>query len=140
MFKTHYGHLKYVVMPFGLTNAPDVFQHLMNNVFCEYLDDFVVYYIDDIFIFSKNMEGHERHACLVLESFKRWDFMPNWRSVNSINLKWNSWVMSFLEMAFTWILIRFRPLFIELLQLLFEISNVFLYLPNFIDVSLLTIL
>jgi hypothetical protein len=45
-------------MPFGHINAPNVFQHLMNDIFCEYLDDFVVYYIDDIFIFSKNMEGH----------------------------------------------------------------------------------
>ncbi len=58
MFKTHYSHLKYVAMPFGHINAPNVFQHLMNDIFCEYLDDFVVYYIDDIFIFSKNMEGH----------------------------------------------------------------------------------
>jgi hypothetical protein len=48
-------------------------------------------------------------------SFKRFDFMPNWRSVISINLKWNSWVLSFLEMAFAWIFTRFRPLLIGLL-------------------------
>jgi len=52
MFKIHYNHLKYVVMPFGHINALNVFQHLMNDAFCEYLDGFVVYYIDDIFIFS----------------------------------------------------------------------------------------
>ncbi len=69
MFKTCYNHFEYVVMPFGLTNAPTIFQHLMNNVFCEYLDNFVVCYINDIFIFSKNMEGHECHVCLVLEKF-----------------------------------------------------------------------
>jgi hypothetical protein len=51
MFKTHYDHFEYVVMPFGLTDTPIIFQHLMNNVFCEYLDDFVVYYINDILIF-----------------------------------------------------------------------------------------
>jgi hypothetical protein len=62
----------------------------MNNVFHEYLDDFVVCYIDDIFIFLKNMEDHEHHAHLVLEKFERLDFMPNWKSMNSINLKWNS--------------------------------------------------
>jgi hypothetical protein len=39
----------------------------MNDVFCEYLGDFVICYIDDIFIFSKNMEDHDRHVCLVLE-------------------------------------------------------------------------
>jgi hypothetical protein len=69
MFKTHYSHFKYLMMPFGLINAPNVFQHLMNDVFCEYLDDFVGCYIDDIFIFSKNMEDHERHVHLVLEKF-----------------------------------------------------------------------
>ncbi len=70
MFKTHYDHFKYFVMPFGLTNTPTIFQHLMNDVFCEYLDDFVIYYIDDIFIFSKNMEDHERHVHLVLEKLQ----------------------------------------------------------------------
>jgi len=67
--RNHYGHFEYVVMPCGLTNAPIVFQHMINDVFCEYLDDFVVYYIDDIFIFSKNMADHEHHVHLVLEKF-----------------------------------------------------------------------
>jgi hypothetical protein len=58
MVKTCYSHFEYVVMPFGLTNMPIIFQHMMNDVFCEYLDDFVVYYIDIIFIFSNNMEDH----------------------------------------------------------------------------------
>jgi hypothetical protein len=69
--KTCYDHFEYVVMPFGLTNVLVVFQHLMNNVFCEYLDNFMVYSIDDIFIFSKNMEDHECHVCMVLE--KLWE-------------------------------------------------------------------
>ncbi len=59
-FCTHYGHFEYVMMPFGFTNAPIVFQHLMNDDFHEYLDDFVVCYIDDIFICSKNFEEHEQ--------------------------------------------------------------------------------
>jgi len=46
-----YDHFEYVVMPFGLPNEPIVFQHMMNDVFHEYLDDFVVHYIDDIPIF-----------------------------------------------------------------------------------------
>jgi hypothetical protein len=65
--KTCYGHFEYVVMPFGLTNALVVFQQLMNDVFREYLDDFMVCYKDDILIFSKNMEDHECHVLLVLE-------------------------------------------------------------------------
>ncbi len=71
MFKTHYNHFEYVVMPFGLTNAHVVFQHMMNDVFREYLDDFVVYYINDILIFSKNMVNHEHHVHLVLEKASR---------------------------------------------------------------------
>jgi hypothetical protein len=58
---------EYIVIPFRLTNALVIFQHLMNDVFCEYLDDFVVCYINDMFIFLTNMEDHERHVCLVLE-------------------------------------------------------------------------
>jgi hypothetical protein len=66
-FKYYYGHFEYVVMPFGLINAPFVFQHLINDVFREYLDNFVICYINNILIFSKNMEDHERHVRLVLE-------------------------------------------------------------------------
>jgi len=73
-------------------------------------------------------------------SFERLDFMPNWENVNSTNLKWNSWVTSSLEMAFAWILVKFKPLLIGLFQLLFEMFNVFLDLPTFIDFSLPTIL
>jgi hypothetical protein len=58
------------VIFFALTNTLVVFQHLMNNVFCEYLDDFVVCYIDDILIFSKNMVDYEHHVCLVLEKLR----------------------------------------------------------------------
>jgi hypothetical protein len=69
-FKTRYNHFEYVVMPFGLINTFVVFQHLMNNVFCEYLNDFMVCYINDIFIFSKNMEDYKHHVRLVLEKLQ----------------------------------------------------------------------
>jgi hypothetical protein len=61
-FKIHYGHFEYVVMSFGLINVPIIFQYLMNNVFREYLDDFMVCYIDDIIILSQNMEDYEHHV------------------------------------------------------------------------------
>jgi hypothetical protein len=54
-------------MPFGFTNAPTIFQHVMNDVFCEYLDDFMVYYIDNVLNFLENIEDHECHVCMVLE-------------------------------------------------------------------------
>ena len=46
-FRTRYGHFEYKVMPFGLANTLAVFQHMMNNIFWEYLDHFVVIYLDD---------------------------------------------------------------------------------------------
>jgi len=70
MFKTYYDLFEYVVMPFGFTNAPIIFQHPVNNVFREYLNDFVVYYIDNILIFSKNIEDRECHVCLVSEKLQ----------------------------------------------------------------------
>jgi hypothetical protein len=53
-------------MSFGLTNTPAYFMNLMNKVFMEYLDKFVVVFIDDILIFSKNEEEHTEHLRLVL--------------------------------------------------------------------------
>jgi hypothetical protein len=69
-FCTRYGHFKYPLMPFGLTNALAVFQHIMNDMFWEYLDHFVVIYLDDIFIYSKNEEEHEHHVRLVVEKLR----------------------------------------------------------------------
>ncbi len=77
---------------------------------------------------------------LLWKSFEKSDFTSNWKSVNSINPKWNYWVMSSLEMAFTWIFIRFKPLPNGLFELLFEMSNGFLDLPTFINISLSNIL
>ena len=61
-FRTRYGHFEYMVMPFGLTNAPAVFQHMMNDIFREYLDQFVVIYLDDILIFSQDYIEHTKHV------------------------------------------------------------------------------
>jgi hypothetical protein len=65
-FTTRYGLYEYTVMSFGLTNAPAYFIYLINKVFMEYLDKFVVVFIDDILIFSKNKEEHAEHLRLVL--------------------------------------------------------------------------
>jgi hypothetical protein len=65
-FITRYGLYEYTIMSFGLTNAHAYFIYLMNKVFLEYLDKFVVVFIDDILIFSKNEEEHNEHLRLVL--------------------------------------------------------------------------
>ena len=69
-FVTRYGLYEYKVMSFGLTNAPATFMRLMNSVFMEYLDKFVVVYIDDILIYSKTEEEHAEHLCLVLTKLR----------------------------------------------------------------------
>jgi hypothetical protein len=57
-------------MSFGLTNGPAYFMYLMNKVFMEYLDMFVVVFINDILIFSKNEEEHDKHLHLVLQKLR----------------------------------------------------------------------
>ena len=66
-FVTRYGQFEFIVMSFGLTNAPAYFMNLMNKVFMDELDKFVVVFIDDILIYSKSVQEHEQHLRVVLE-------------------------------------------------------------------------
>ncbi|GJS01013.1 putative reverse transcriptase domain-containing protein [Tanacetum coccineum] len=70
-FQTRYGHYEFQVMPFGLTNAPAVFMDLMNRVCKPYLDKFVIVFIDDILIYSKDKKEHEEHLKAILELLKK---------------------------------------------------------------------
>lgn len=70
VFRTRYEHYEYSVMPFGVTNAPGVFMEYMNRIFHEYLDRFVVVFIDDILVYSKSVAEHAEHLRIVLEVLK----------------------------------------------------------------------
>nr|GEX87054.1 reverse transcriptase domain-containing protein [Tanacetum cinerariifolium] len=69
--RTRYGHIEFQVMPFGLTNALDVFIDLMNQVCKPYLDKFIIVFIDDILIYSKDKEEHVEHLKIMLELLKK---------------------------------------------------------------------
>jgi hypothetical protein len=66
-FTTRYGHYEFRLVPFGLSNAPVVFMCLMNCVFRDYLDKFVIVFLDDILVYSKSEEEHEKHLRMVLQ-------------------------------------------------------------------------
>ncbi|GJY19335.1 putative reverse transcriptase domain-containing protein [Tanacetum coccineum] len=68
---TRYGHFEFQVMPFGLTNAPAVFMDLMNRVCKPYLDKFIIVFIDDILVYSKDEEEHGKHLKIILELLKK---------------------------------------------------------------------
>jgi hypothetical protein len=68
--RTRYGHYEFTVMSFGLSNAQEVFMRMMNKVSKEYLDKFVIVFLDDIFIYSGTKEEHEKHLRMVLQVFR----------------------------------------------------------------------
>ena len=87
-FTTRYGLYVYTVMSFGLTNAPAYFMSMMNKVFMEYLDKFVVVFIDDIMVYSKHEEEHKEHLHLVLEKLREHQLYGkfSWRKSDSLDM------------------------------------------------------
>ena len=66
-FRMRYGHYEFRVVPFGLSNAPTVFMCLMNGIFRDYLDKFFILFLDDILIYSKYEEDHDKNLRKVLQ-------------------------------------------------------------------------
>ena len=65
-FRTRYSHYEFLVMPFGLTNALETFMDLMNRVFRPYVDQFVMVFIHDILVYSKDAQEHEKYLKIIL--------------------------------------------------------------------------
>ncbi|GKD14022.1 putative reverse transcriptase domain-containing protein [Tanacetum coccineum] len=81
-FRTRYGHYEFQVMPFGLTNASAVFMDLMNRVCKPFLDKFVIMFIDDILIYSRNKVKHEGHLKQILELLKKEELYAKFSKCN----------------------------------------------------------
>jgi hypothetical protein len=105
-FSTRYGLYEFTVMSFGLTNALAYFMNLMNKVFLEYLDKFVVVFIDDILIYSKNDSEHEEHCGWCYRSYRIISFMPNLPSVTFGLMKYIILGMSSPKEELLWIQLK----------------------------------
>ncbi|GJT74549.1 putative reverse transcriptase domain-containing protein [Tanacetum coccineum] len=90
-FRTRYELYEFQVMPFGLTNAPAVFMDLMNRVCKPYLDKFVIVFIDDILIYSRNKEEHANHLRIILEDTQKRNCMPGSPKCDSGTYRAVSW-------------------------------------------------
>jgi len=89
-FRTMYGHYEFFVMPFGLMNAPASFMCLMNSVLSNYLDKFVVFFIDDILMYSKNKQEHEEHLKIILEILRNKNCFLSLANATSLKTKFNT--------------------------------------------------
>ena len=105
-FSTRYGLYEYTVMSFGLTNAPTYFMYLMNSIFFEELDVFVVIFIDDILIFSKTEEKHAEHIRIVLQKLRDHRLYAKFSKCEFGSRKWLFLGMSFQRMVWRWIQTR----------------------------------
>ncbi len=131
-FITHYDHFENIFMQFGLINVLAVFQHLMDDVFYEYLDDFMICYIVNVLIFSKNMEDHEHHLHLVLNKFEKVGLYTKLEKC-----EFHQFEVNFLGSIIFWcgICVDFHKVQ-TIVDYVIPMSSLFLDLPTYIDISL----
>ena len=72
VFVTQYGSYEFLVMPFGLTNTLTVFMDLMNRIFKDFIDIFVIVFIDDILVYSATEEDHRQHLGVMLQTLRKY--------------------------------------------------------------------
>ena len=86
-FTCRYGHFQFCVMPFGLCNAPAVFQTMINDILCDFIDRFVMVYLDDIIIYSATWDDHVRDVLAVLKRLQEHDLVLNGEKCSWAQLK-----------------------------------------------------
>ena len=104
VFRTRYEHYKYTIMLFELTNASASLQSLMNDTFKKFLNEFVIIYLNDILIYSKNEEQHHKHVEKVLEKIQKINFF-----VKPKKCAWDVTEVEFLEHIIITEEIRMNP-------------------------------
>ena len=109
-FRTRYGHYEFVVMAFGLTNAPTSFMFLMNSILSTYLEKFIIIFIDDILIYSKNEREHEEHLRIVLQVLREQQLYAKFSKCDFSKPKFNTWGMLFRKKAYLLTQIKLKPL------------------------------
>ncbi|XP_078429349.1 uncharacterized protein LOC144701407 [Wolffia australiana] len=86
---THYGSFEFCVMPFGLTNAPSTFCCMMDNVFWDYIDHFVVVYLDNIFVYNQSLDDRVRHMRKMMAKLKEHElYLKPKKYLLKNNAKW----------------------------------------------------
>ena len=100
--RERYGHYEFVVVPFGLTNAPVTFMCRMNSAFSRYFDKFVLVFLDDIIIYSKNEEEHEEHLRLTLQLLREHQLYAKLIKCDFYKDRIQYWVTLFQKRVYLW--------------------------------------